>query len=152
MAQWVNNIIFFTVIYFLCFYNLRKILEWDIHKSNKEQLGHIIFSSNSQCSHFQSMHIVYIISRIMHTVPLSSAVGSIVSVSSTSIFLIIMKYCCSYISFVSTWYSSQFWHLLEIGKIYSISMACQKKCYSVWAPNQCCFCWTVHLPDSLWSN
>ena len=52
------------------------------------------------------MHTVFIISRIMHTPTLSSAVASIGSVLSHLIFLIIIKYCCSYIPFVSTWYSS----------------------------------------------
>ena len=89
---------FLTIIYFLFFYKLRKILERDIQISNKEQLD--------QSSHSQSMHTAYIITRI------------------SSIFLIIMKYGCSYISFVSTWYP--FCHLLEIGNIYGVLCSAKK--------------------------
>ena len=66
-------------------------------------------------------------SRITHTVALSSAIGSIVAVSSHFIFLIIIKYYCSYNPFVSTCYSSLFWHLLEIENIYDILCSANKE-------------------------
>ena len=65
----------------------------------------VTFYSHQTCF-CQSMHTVYMISRILQTVTLSSAVESIISVSAHLVCFIIIKYHGSFIPFFSTQYSS----------------------------------------------
>ena len=67
----------------------------------------------------------------MHTVSLSSAVGSIVSDLTHFIFVIIIKYYCSYIPFASTQYSSLL-AFLEIEDIHNIPCSAKKEHVAIW--------------------